>query len=168
MLRVSACKHPASERESPVRRSDPGHFTATSPPGIVPSNDVLVNHRSVTPALPFLKFRRHSSNLTFPSTLRHHLLEYLRTLITSIHHDILKKEVSLPPPPSYVPPGPVSPPLFPSSASRIPASLTTVQPYILLKIVYEMFTERFDQEIEEDSLLAACQPAVREPRYLRW
>lgn len=65
---------------------------------------------------------------------------------------ILDEKMTLPPPPPYVPSGPVSPPPFPSSSSRIPPSLPTVPPHILLKIVYETFTHTASIERQRKTL----------------
>ena len=52
-----------------------------------------------------------------------------------------EKMPTLPPPPPYLPPSPVSPPPpFPGHAERLPATLTTIPPSVLLRIVYETFT----------------------------
>lgn len=51
-----------------------------------------------------------------------------------------KVPMLLPPPPPYVEAGPVSPPPFPTQ-SRAPPTLVTLPPHILLRIVYETFTQ---------------------------
>ncbi len=51
-----------------------------------------------------------------------------------------EKSLMLPPPPPYVEAGPISPPPFPTQ-SRAPPTLSTLPPHILLRIVYETFSD---------------------------
>ena len=51
-----------------------------------------------------------------------------------------EKTLMLPPPPPYVEAGPLSPPPFPTQ-NRPPLTLSTLPPHLLLRIVYETFTE---------------------------
>ena len=51
-----------------------------------------------------------------------------------------EKALMLPPPPPYVEAGPVSPPPFPTQ-HRPPLTLVTLPPHILLRIVYETFSQ---------------------------
>ncbi|KAI0668995.1 hypothetical protein C8Q78DRAFT_1080860 [Trametes maxima] len=53
---------------------------------------------------------------------------------------ILDEKMLLPPPPPYIAAGPVSPPPFPSS-NRVPPTLVTLPPHLLLRIVYETFSQ---------------------------
>lgn len=50
-----------------------------------------------------------------------------------------EKSLMIPPPPPYVEAGPISPPPFPSD-SRAPPTLSTLPPHLLLRIVYETFS----------------------------
>jgi len=64
---------------------------------------------------------------------------------------ILDEKMALPPPPPYIPPSPTSPPPpFPHHAAQ--ATLTTIPPYILLRIVYEMFSAKTDIEKQRKTL----------------
>ncbi|TBU38485.1 hypothetical protein BD309DRAFT_971810 [Dichomitus squalens] len=51
-----------------------------------------------------------------------------------------EKALMLPPPPPYVEAGPVSPPPFPTQ-HRPPLTLVTLPPHILLRVVYETFSQ---------------------------
>ena len=51
-----------------------------------------------------------------------------------------EKALMLPPPPPYVEAGPVSPPPFPAQ-NRPPLTLSTLPPHLLLRIVYETFSQ---------------------------
>ncbi|KAI0702718.1 hypothetical protein C8Q76DRAFT_684792 [Earliella scabrosa] len=51
-----------------------------------------------------------------------------------------EKTLMLPPPPPYFDPAQVSPPPFPTQ-SRIPPTLSTLPPHLLLRIVYETFSQ---------------------------
>ena len=51
-----------------------------------------------------------------------------------------EKALMLPPPPPYVDAGPVSPPPFPVQ-NRPPLTLATLPPHLLLRIVYETFSQ---------------------------
>ena len=51
-----------------------------------------------------------------------------------------EKTLMLPPPPPYIDPAQVSPPPFPTQ-SRVPPTLSTLPPHLLLRIVYETFSQ---------------------------
>ncbi|KAI0371001.1 hypothetical protein BV20DRAFT_966111 [Pilatotrama ljubarskyi] len=53
---------------------------------------------------------------------------------------ILDEKMMLPPPPPYIEAGPVSPPPFPVQ-NRPPPTLVTLPPHLLLRVVYETFTQ---------------------------
>lgn len=64
---------------------------------------------------------------------------------------ILDEKMTLPPPPPYVPPAQLSPPPpFPCQAQK--PTLTTVPPYILLRIVYETFSRHASIEKQRKTL----------------
>ncbi|CAL1697705.1 unnamed protein product [Somion occarium] len=64
---------------------------------------------------------------------------------------ILDEKMALPPPPPYAFPEPVSPPPFPLQ-SRIAPTLATLPPHLLLRIVYETFSQTSSIERQRKTL----------------
>ena len=75
---------------------------------------------------------------SYPLTALSRILIYLSPQAASPTMIILDEKMSLPPPPPYAPPEPVSPPPFPYQ-SRVAPTLPTLPPHILLHIVYATF-----------------------------
>ncbi|TCD64860.1 hypothetical protein EIP91_003564 [Steccherinum ochraceum] len=65
---------------------------------------------------------------------------------------ILEEKMSLPPPPPYVLPAPVSPPPPFRQSEKSAPTLTNIPPYILLRIVYELFSRQASIEKQRQTL----------------
>ncbi|KAI0075160.1 hypothetical protein K474DRAFT_1646885 [Panus rudis PR-1116 ss-1] len=65
---------------------------------------------------------------------------------------ILDEKMPLPPPPPYFSDEPTSPPPFPQPTEREPLTLATLPPHLLLRIVYETFSQTSSIERQRKTL----------------